>query len=210
MKKAGIISGLLVIVILLIIWLVNLFTTPLDFEAERQYRESHVIGKLTDLRTMQRAYRTKYNHFAGTFDELKNFVLNDSIILEKSEGSEDDSVAMAKGLVKRVKFNVAVKDTINLKYVSINNIDSSSYIPFSLQATGQLKEFQMDTSSITTESSVTVPVLQIFAPYTDFLSDLDKQELINFRDIRIYTLHKDDGLKVGSLDVANNEAGNWE
>lgn len=210
MKKAGIITGLVIVIIILCYWLINLFTTPLDFEATRQSRESHVIGKLTDLRTMQRAYRTKYNHFAGSFDELKNFVLNDSIVMEKSEGSEDDSVAMAKGLVKRIKFNVAVKDTINLKYLRIDQIDSANYIPFSFTATGSWKEFKMDTSSITTESSVTVPVLQIFAPYTDFLGDLDKQELINFRDIRIYTLHKDDGLKVGSLDVANNEAGNWE
>lgn len=209
MKKAGIITGLVIIIILLIVWLINLFTTPLNFEATRQSREAEVIGKLTDLRTMQRAYRTKYNHFAGNFDELKNFVLNDSIIMEKSIGSEDDEVAVAKGLI-RIKTNVAVKDTINLKYTTIDNIDSVNYIPFSLQATGEWKEFKMDTSSIVTESSVTVPVLEIMANYTDFLGDLDKQELINFRDIRIYTLHKDDGLKVGSLEVANNEAGNWE
>lgn len=210
MKKAGIIIGLLIVIAGLIYWLIQLFLTPLNFDAAREYREAQVIGKLTDLRTMQRAYRTKYQRFAGTFDELKNFVMNDSLILEKSEGSEDDSVAMARGLVKKVKFAVPVKDTIALKFIKLDKIDSLSYIPFSKQATSEWKQFKLDTGSIVTESSVTVPVLQIFAPYTDFLGDLDKQELINFRDIRIYTLHKDDGIKVGSLEVANNEAGNWE
>jgi len=210
MKKVGIIAAMVIVIILLICWLFQLFLTPLNFEAVRQQREASVIGKLTDLRTMQRAYRSKYQHFAGSFEDLKLFVESDSLILEKAEGSEDDSVAMARGLVKKVKFAVPVKDTIPLKYIQLNKLDSIQYIPFSKQATNEWKEFKLDTSSIVTESSVTVPVVQIFAPYTDFLGDLDKQELINFRDIRIYTLHKDDGLKVGSLEIANNEAGNWE
>ena len=68
----------------------------------------------------------------------------------------------------------------------------------------------MDTASVVTESKVTVPVFVTYAPYTAFLKDMDVQELANYIDLKTKTLGKDAGLKVGDLNQANNEAGNWE
>ncbi|MEG1663927.1 MAG: hypothetical protein RR066_03295 [Mucinivorans sp.] len=207
MKKILIQVLLVAVIVVLGFWLWNLFATPIKFEQERTTRETEVIQRLKDIRTAQRLYRSKYSHFAGNFDDLISFIKNDSLTIELAIGSTDDSVAMAQGKVKRYIYQMAVKDTL-LK--GNNDIDQIRYIPFSEVATSVKQEFQMDTSSVKTESSVMVPVFEAFAPYTMFLTGLDPQELINYRDLRIYTLGKDDGLKVGSLTQAINEAGNWE
>ncbi len=188
-------------------WLIQLFVVTVDFEMIRGTREEAVIERLKEIRTAQRSYRAKYGTFAGSFEDLINFINKDSLKMEFAEGSFDDSAAVAEGRVKRVEFMIAVKDTL---FPEGFNPETLRLIPFSKEATGSDKQFIMDTISIKTESSVTVPVFEAFAPYISFLGDLDKQELTNFRDFRTNTLMKDDGLKVGSLQSTNNEAGNWE
>lgn len=206
MKKILIQILLVAVIVVLGFWLYDLFATPMNFDAVRADREKEVVQRLKNIRTVQRVFRSKYSHFAGNFDELIGFVKNDSLQLEMTIGDVNDSVAMANNQVKTYAYKMAVKDTL-LKGVDVEEL---RFIPFSEQATGQKQEFSMDTVSLKTESSVMVPVFEAFAPYPSFLGDLDKQELINFRDYRIYTLSKDDGLKVGSLQQANNESGNWE
>lgn len=180
---------------------------PMEFEQQVKSREGAVIQRLKDIRKAQRTFRGKNGRFAGDFNELISFVENDSLKMIKAIGSEDDSVAKARGLVSRVEFMIAVKDTLFPKGFDANSLKQ---VPFSDVATGSMKEFRMDTASIVTESKVRVPVFEAFASYPDFLIDLDKQEVINYRDLKINTLGKDDGLKVGSLSQTNNEAGNWE
>lgn len=191
-------------------WIYILFATPLKFEEVRAEREAVVIERLKDIRTAQRAYRAKYAKFAGSFDQLINFVQNDSMQVVMMIGSEYDSAAVAAGLVKRVTSYMPFRDTIFNYRGKGFDPTTMRYIPFSELATGAMKEFQMDTLSFLTESKVVVPVFAAYAPYTEFLGDLDKQELINYRDIRVNTLGRADGLMVGSLESANNEAGNWE
>lgn len=207
MKKILLQIVLLVAIVALVWWLFQLFLTPLNFEEQRKDREVQVIERLKDIRTAQRAYRGKYQKFTPNFDELIAFIERDSIVLERSHGSEDDSAAVAQGLVKKEKYMMAVKDTIFPVGFAATEI---RFIPFSKESTGELKQFVMDTASIETESKVVVPVFEVMAPYAMFLGDLDNQELINFRDYRVNSLGRDDGLKVGSLQSTTNEAGNWE
>lgn len=207
MKKTLISIALLGVIVVLTYWLYSIFAVTIDFQNIRADREKVVVERLKNIRTAQRAYRTKYGHFAPNFNELIGFINNDSLTMEMSIGSEDDSLAMARGLVKRYIYKVAVKDTLfakDFKYETLR------FIPFSVEATGSQKEFAMDTTSIKTESSVMVPVFEAYAPYVQFLGDLDEQELVNYIDERVNTLGKDAGLKVGSLTQTNNEAGNWE
>lgn len=214
MKKIILSLALIAIIAVLVWWLVGMFTTPIKFEEQRRSRETKVVERLKDIRTAQRAFRTKYGRFTSTFDSLINFVKNDSIELVFAQGNEDDSAAMAGGRIIRVKRMIAVKDTIfNERKAkdAVFAIDEIRYIPFSeLVSGGTKKEFKFGSTMFITESGVGVPVFEAFAPYIDFLGDLDKQELINYRDERINTLKKEDGLKVGSLQAPNNEAGNWE
>lgn len=194
-------------------WVYVIFKTPIEFQRESGIRKEAVIDRLKDIRTAQRSFRSKYSRFAGSFDELINYIKTDSMAIEMQIGSEDDSLARATGRVLRLATFIPVRDTIfnNRKAKSELVVDDIRYIPYSETSNGgKLMEFKMDTISILTESKVIVPVFEAFAPYTTFLGDLDKQELINFRDEQVNTLNRADGLKVGSLEGANNEAGNWE
>lgn len=209
MKKILLQIILLAAIGALVWWLYSMFNTPLEFERARKEREAKVVERLVDIRTAQRAFRTKYMKFTPNFDSLIAFVQNDSLTFERAIGSEDDSLAVAQGLVHREKFQVAVKDTIDFTSLG-GDLNNLRFIPGSVEATGSLQQFAMDTASIETESKVVVPVFEAFAKYPTFLGDLDKQELINFRDYQVKTLNRADGLKVGSLTATTNEAGNWE
>ncbi len=209
MKKILLQVILLAAIAGLVWWLYSMFNTPLEFERIRKEREAAVVERLKDIRTAQRAYRSKYMKFTPDFDSLIAFVQKDSLVFERATGSEDDSLAVAQGLVHREKFQVAVLDTV--EFISLGgDINNLRFIPGSVEATGSLQQFVMDTASIETESKVVVPVFEAFAKYPTFLGDLDKQELINFRDYQVKTLNRADGLKVGSLTATTNEAGNWE
>ncbi len=208
MKKTIISTILLIAIAGLSYLLVQQFTVPMEFDEEREIRETEVIAKLKDIRTAQRLFKTQNDHFAGSFAELINFVKNDSITLEIAIGSEDDSTAQAQGKVQRVKYKLAVKDT--LQFTKRYAPEELEIIPFSITASGKNLAFRMDTASFITESEVKVPVFVAYAPFTSFLIDLDQQELANYLDYKTKTLGKEAGLQVGNLNQANNEAGNWE
>lgn len=179
--------------------------TPLDFQKHKTVREAAVIEKIKDIRTAERAYKQAKQVYTPNFDELISFLLNDSLVFEKAIGSSDDSVAVAKGLVKIEKFKIAAKDTVfGAKKLSVDAIKKFAEIPY---AKG--KKFILNAGNFTTESKVVVPVFECKAPYKDFLGDLDQQELINLIDDR-KTLSKYAGIKVGAMDQATNDAGNWE
>ena len=211
MKKILLQIILLVAIGALVWWLYSLFNTPLEFERIRKEREAKVVERLKDIRTAQRAYRNKYLKFTPSFDSLIAFVKYDSLTFEHAIGSADDSLAVAQGRVSLEKFQVAVKNTNHcISPEVLKDVNNLRYIPGSVEATGSMQQFVMDTASIETESRVVVPVFEAFAQYPTFLGDLDKQELINFRDYQINSLNRADGLKVGSLTATTNEAGNWD
>ncbi len=204
MKKAIQIVLFLVIVVLAYV-LIDGIMEPLRFQQATKQREVSVIERLKDIRTAERAYKQVNQRFTGSFDSLINFVLNDSLTFEKAIGSADDSIAVAKGLVKREKFNMAVIDTIfGARKLTPEQVKNFRFIPHSGG-----KEFYMEAGNLTTESKVVVPVFECRAPYKAFLSDLDQQLLVNLIDDR-ETLDKYPGIKVGSMNEATNEAGNWE
>ena len=63
----------------------------------------------------------------------------------------------------------------------------------------------MAAGEVVTGSKLKVKVFEAKAPSKWILRGLDKQMIINFNDGWDYP-----GLKVGSLEEANNAAGNWE
>lgn len=180
---------------------------PLQFQQEHDRREKAVIEKIVNIRDAQRAYKQVYSKFTDNFDELIRFVLNDSLTYVMSIGSADDSVAVAQGLVRREEFKIAAIDTVFSSLgvkLTPSEVRDLPYVPF---ANGQ--KFILNAGELTTGARVTVPVMECKAPYKMFLADLREQELINLIDYRM-TIGKYPGIKVGSMDQATNEAGNWE
>ena len=171
---------------------------PINFEKERLARYEKVIDRLKDIRTAQVAYKSVYQKYTGSFDTLINFVKKDSFPVEFKEGSLDDSIAVAKGLIKRYTQYVPVKDSIFPKgYL----YDSLRYVPHT-----QGVQFDLKAGYILTGSKVTVQVFEANALNFDILNGMNRQLIINRND-----LAKDfKGLRVGNVKEANNNAGNWE
>jgi len=61
----------------------------------------------------------------------------------------------------------------------------------------------------TTTQGIKIPLLEIRAHFNTYLKDLDDQERVNLIDKETKLEHYP-GLKIGSIDTPNNNAGNWE
>lgn len=83
-------------------------TKPVNFNKEQAAREKVAIERLKDIRTLQTTYKSAYNHYAPTMDSLIDFYKNGKITIVKQIGSMDDSVAVAKKLVKRENILIPV------------------------------------------------------------------------------------------------------
>ncbi len=212
MKK--IVQLILALVIVALVYVIyDQISTPIRFEKEKAVKEAAVIDRIKDIRTAQRAFKSKYQHFTADFDSLINFVLHDSIEGQRRIVDEDDSVAMAqlkKAGKKNVEtFTVAVIDTIfSPKKLSPAQVEEFRYIP----GTDNKAQFTMEAGMLVTESKVVVPVVEVKAPYVKFLDTVTyHQEVVNLvKNPELVVYGKYPGIKFGSMDGANNEAGNWE
>lgn len=182
---------------------------PIRFNNEQAKRQSAVVDRLKMIRDVQVAYKTIYEKYTGSFDTLITFAKEGNLKLVKSEGALTDSMlqaglteaeAVKQGIIKRDTVLVAVKDSICKNF----NPDSLRYVPFTDKA-----QFEMGASSITTSSGLVIPVFEAKVANRVYLKGLDNQERINLDDMA-EQLGRFPGLKVGSLDEANNNAGNWE
>ena len=187
-------------------------STPIRFDKETKAKKAQVIDRIKDIRTAQRAFKSKYQHFTASFDSLSAFVLTDTLELERKIVDEDDSAAMAmlkkSGKKNIEKFKIAVIDTIFApKKVTRQDVENFRFIP----GTGNKAQFIMEAVIITTESKVVIPVVECRAPYKAFLDTVAyRQEVINLIDEEQNNFNRYPGVKFGSMDSGNNEAGNWE
>ncbi|MDR0907827.1 MAG: hypothetical protein LBM63_04395 [Rikenellaceae bacterium] len=181
--------------------------TPLDFQKEAKIREAAVIDRIKDIRSAEQAFKQKNQRYTDNFDSLINFVLSDSLVFERQFGSADDSVAVAKGLVKTEQFTMAVIDTVfSPKKLTAEQVRQLRFIPFAQPGT----EYILRAGELTTESKVVVPVFEAKAPYKEYLWDMDEQLLINLIADAKNVYYKYPGIAVGSIEKATNDAGNWE
>ena len=197
---------------------------PVQFQKDQKARETIAIQRLKDIRDLQDAFKGKYGHFTASIDSLVDFYNNGQVTIKKQIGSMDDSAAVAntealkkknrkitneqlleyyeKGmnLVLTLDVNIPVKDTL-LKREGFK-IEDLKVIPFSN------KPILMD-AVIKVVSGVDVPLFEACMPYEDYLIGLERQYIINLK-CEAEDMGKYPGLKVGSVDAPNNNAGNWE
>ena len=185
--------------------------TPVEFDNERKTKEAAVIERIKDIRTAERAFKSKYQRFTGSFDTLINFILNDSLIMERRLVDEDDSAAMAQLKLRKIQnveeFSIPVIDTVFApRKLSVADVQNLRYIP----GTENKVEFLLAAGSVET-GNVVVPVMECKAPYKMFLDTVKyRQELINLIVENKNIYNKYPGVKVGDINQPNNEAGNWE
>ena len=207
--KKGIQIFLGLVIVALVYVVADLIHTPLKFEQQLKERNAEVIVKLKDIRAAERAYKSKYQRFTNDFDSLIYFILNDSLEMERKLVDEDDSVAMAK--LKKAKkqniekYNLAVIDTIfNPRKLSKEQIENLRFIPHTNNM-----EFILEAGEVE-KSNVKVPVVECRAPYKAYLDTVEfRQNVINLIDDKVNNFGQYAGLKFGSMEGSNNEAGNW-
>lgn len=202
---------------------------PIKFDEAKAHREKKVIARLIDIRRAQLEYRNLHQgQYTASFDTLIDFIKTQKIPFVAKEGVLSDAQldngmtekkAMAiinkakktgnwsevekEGLMnfKRDTMWVSVLDTI---YPKGFNADSLRFVPY-----GGGTEFEMAIKNDTTKSGAPIYLFEAKTPYEVYLKGLDKQEIINLKDVQT-KLGKYAGLQVGSIETPNNNAGNWE
>ena len=202
---------------------------PINFKKVKEEREQQVIARLIDIRKAQLEYRSVHEgRYTASFDTLIDFVKTAKLPFIKKEGAltdaqlengltEKKAVALIEkarktgnwkevekeGLMgfSRDTLWVSVLDTI---YPKGFNADSLRFVPF-----GNGAMFEMEIRDDTTNMGAPLHLFQAQTPYDTYINDLNKQELINLKDLR-NKLGKYCGLRVGDIEQPNNNAGNWE
>lgn len=185
---------------------------PIRFNKEKNRIESATIQRLKDIRTAQLAFRSEFGQFTGDFDSLIIFLKTDSFSVVQAIGSVPDSLidelgrkkaeiqALKEGLISRDTIRLSVKDSL---FTASYPIDSLKFVPYT-----QGYEFELGAGSLEA-GKVVVRVFEAKVPYDILLTGLDRQEIINYKELR-EKITGYPGLRVGSLEEATNNAGNWE
>ncbi len=212
MKTAiQVVLSIAIIVLAYLLW--ESINQPIRFNREKDRIEKATIQRLKDIRTAQLAFRSENGRFTGDFDSLITFLKTDSFSVVKAIGSVPDSLiellgrkkaeqqSLKEGLISRDTIRLSVKDSL---FVQGYPIDSLRYVPYS-----KGHEFELGAGVIQTASKVAVRVFEAKVPYDILLAGLDRQLIINYKETR-EKITGYPGLKVGSLEEATNNAGNWE
>ena len=182
---------------------------PIEFDKTREQRENLIKARLIDIRKAQIEYKNIHKVHAANFDELSKFLKDEKLPFLIKEGVLTDEQlkkgmteqeAVKKGLIRRDTVWVTAVDTL---FGSGYNVDDMRNVP------GANVQFSMDTATLTSGSGYTVKVFQCGVLYDDYLGDLDKQLVYNLKD-KAEKMNKYQGLRVGSIEEINNNAGNWE
>ena len=198
---------------------------PINFQNEKDVRDAAVQTRLIDIRKAQEQYRNLHNQqYTDNFDSLIHFVKTEKIPFVFKQGELSDA-QLESGMTEKKAMDIikkgdakaiaaaglqnfrrdtnwiAVVDTLFGKGF---NADSLRYVPF-----GNGAQFEMDTITQIARSGAPFCLLEVKTPYTTYLNGMDKQEIINLVDEQTQ-LGRYAGLKIGDLETANNNAGNWE
>ncbi|WP_276858314.1 hypothetical protein, partial [Bacteroides fluxus] len=185
--------------------------------------------RLMDIRKAQLEYRTLHNQqYTASFDSLIDFVKNQKLPFIFKQGELNDK-QLEDGLTEKKAVNIINKAKKTGKYDEVKkwglenfkrdtlwvavldtifprgfNADSMRYVPF-----GNGAQFEMAIKNDTAKSGAPFCLLEVKTPYEVYLNGLDQQEIANIKDVQT-KLGKYCGLMIGSLETANNNAGNWE
>ena len=229
MKKV-INAVLTVCVVLLAIICWRSIQDDINFDSDVAYREAHVKARLLQIKAAEEAFKQQNPEgaYCSDWNVLTEFVKNGQLPIIIKEGVLSDE-QMEKGLteskaaeiinsgdakaIAEYKLEGFRRDTILTNMIQSlykgqyteETIGEIVYIPY----TDNVK-FEVETNNgYTTSQGIKVPIFEIRAHYNTYLHDLNAQERANIID-KEEKLDHYPGLKVGSIDAPNNNAGNWE
>ncbi|MDR2791583.1 MAG: hypothetical protein LBB27_02425 [Tannerellaceae bacterium] len=198
-------------VVLLAYVCVKSIMVPITFQEEKTVRDATIIERLIDVRKAQIEYKNVHKAHAGSFDDLEKFlneqklafILKEGVLTdEQLEKGMTEQEAVKKGLIRRDTVWALAKDTLfspgydvaNMRYIAIGD---------------DKVELAMDTATLTSGSGYEIKVFECGILYENYLKGLDAQLTYNLID-KTLKQGRYPGLRVGSLEEINNNAGNWE
>ncbi len=200
-----------VIILVLIYFLVDSIMKPIRFNQEKDLRENLIKERLIDIRTAQEAFKAVKGYYTGSFDTLITFLKTDSMPVVYKRGSLTDEMiasgitsereAVRRGLISRDTSYIPVRDSVLTRDYPVDQLRMVPGV--------ERSEFHMAAGRVMTSSMVLVNVFEAYVLNDVFLSDLDRQLVINYNDQRT-KITGFPGMKVGDVRVPNNNAGNWE
>ena len=228
---------LLALAIVLLAWVSwKSIQGPIDFNTEVAKRDRAVIQRLVDIRTAQVALRSQTGTYTASFDTLIQFVRDGQISTLARSGDLTES-QLESGMTEARAMEIInsgneraireaglwdesknapqlVRDTIFQPAVEVLYPNRPDFSPDSLQYVPYAPvgiRFEMGVDSLTTASGYPIQVFEAKAPFTSYLSDLDRKQLgQKIQEVLDRPGDRYPGMQVGSLEVANNNAGNWE
>lgn len=175
-----------------------------SFNSEEKFRIDEVANKMKHIRSIQNAYKFKYERYAPTWDTLLSFIKEDSLPVVLKTGNVPDSLteqdALDMGLITRDTTYMPVRDSLFKEGKYEYTMDQLVYIPFSTKG-GEVKpdSFKINAGSIN-RGNIDVPVFEVIAPKESYLKGMNKE-----------LIARDDSydLQLGSMEEATTD-GNWE
>jgi len=206
MKKLLIQLVLVVMVFFLGYKVYDSIMEPVRYKKSTSDREKIIIEKLNQIKELEIQYKKLNGKYAGSFDTLVDFYLNDQMPLVYKSGTVPDTLteeqALNMGLITRDTTLIAIKDTL-LNDIEGFDIHKLSLVPFTH---GKVK-FELDISTVK-RANFDVPVFEVRSYKKDYLAEIKEQDLLQ-NDLLI--MKEDDkfpGLKLGSLTEPSTD-GNW-
>ena len=179
-------------VVLLVYMCYKSVTGPIEYDDQKTIRDNAIIARLIEIRKAQIEYKNMYKTHAGSFDDLEKFLNTDKL-----------PFLIKEGVLRRDTMWVLAKDTLLGKNY---DVAAMRYVP---AVPGEKITFKMDTATLKSGSGYEIKVFACEVPYKEYLRDMDAQLTYNLID-KAEKQGKFPGLRVGSLEEINNNAGNWE
>ena len=182
---------------------------PILFNQEKEKRYAKVIEKLIDIRDSELAYKQVNGKFTDSFDELIKFIETAKFTLteRRTEVVRDDEMSKRFG-VDTTK-EIIVVDTLG--YVSVKDSlfkNSDRYKTMMNVPVGEAgAKFDLKAGFIN-QSDVKIPVFEASVKKDVILYDLDKDLLVQEKQVVSVDGVNGDALKVGSMSEVNTN-GNW-
>ena len=192
--------ALVAVIIVLGFVLYESLMKPIRFENEFNRRKETVVQKLKEIRTLEEAYKSATGSYSGNIDSMVTYLRTAEVPLVRKIGNVPDTLteaeALKRGIISRdtsyVNPIVKLREE-NKLFISDEELKNLKYIPYS---NGEV--FEVETKFIE-RMGFDVSVVEVKAPYSAFLHDLDAQLLHN-RIAEVEHNKKYAGWKFGSLE----------
>lgn len=224
MKKTILQIVLAALAIFLVYECYESISIPQKFKVIKEQRYAKVIQRLVDIRSAQVAYKDLYHKYANDFDELINFVKNDSMKVVRSIGElTDDQLEAGMTEARAIKEGLILRDTIRVpafehilknaekdggSFCKDYPIEEIRYVPY----TNKKYEFTMGSQVKYSDSGAEIPLFEARVTNSVIFENLPQQfqEFVLEANGEAIRLKKYAGLKVGDIRESNNNVGNWQ